>query len=171
MTLSLIVFLVKGQCYFRINISLLMPFCSPTNSVSEKSNLFLFDICFSVMHKATRGEGHGQKTKLLVNADLQTRESSEYGLLGLTLDRKMQKRETSNFCLSSNSVNRCLRELEVRKDLSSRNSWVDPNYPRQLRLTDPNYTSHIFSKIESSTEVRKVFISSYRSLFVWPRGF
>jgi hypothetical protein len=100
-------------------------------------------------------EGRGQKTKLLIILNLQDRESSEHVLLDLALVREIEKRKTNNFCLSTNAVGCCRKLLEVCQGCSSRNSWVDPNYPRQLRLGDPNYPSDFFEKIESSIEASK----------------
>ena len=110
--------------------------------------------------------GHGQKTKLHIILNLQARESSDRVLLDLVLDREIEKRKTNNLCLDRNAVDRCRKVLEVYQGCSSRNSWVDPNYPRHLRLGDPNYPGHFFQKIKCSIEVSKAVMSLYESSLV-----
>lgn len=107
------------------------------------------------MPEATRGGGHGQKRKLLIVSNIQARESSDDVLLDVVLDREVEKTKANNFCLSSNAVDCCRKVREVCQCCSSRNSWVDPNYPRHFRLGDPNYPSRFFEKIKSSIEASK----------------
>jgi hypothetical protein len=99
--------------------------------------------------------GHDQKAKLLIILNFQARESSDQVLLDLVLDREIEKRKTNNFCLSTKAVDCCRKVLDVRQGCSSRNSWVDPNYPRQFGLGDPNYPSDFLKKIKSSIEASK----------------
>ena len=57
--------------------------------------------------------GHGQKSKKLFDLNVRSRELSEHALLSLVLHRKIEKRERNNFCLTSNSLESCLKVVEV----------------------------------------------------------